>query len=69
MHFLMLTLLMALSLIGFTAATCTITDANGNMPIELSMVFAALTLMYVLFFNFFNGGEISAQFMPLSLPW
>lgn len=48
----MLTLLTALSLIGFTAATLTITDDDGNVPLESRMVFAGLSAVYVLFFNF-----------------
>jgi len=51
-HFLVLLLLTALSLIGFTAATLTITDADGNVPLESRMVFAGLSAVYVLFFNF-----------------
>ncbi|KAL7542958.1 hypothetical protein ACHAXR_012457 [Thalassiosira sp. AJA248-18] len=51
-HFLVLIILTALSLIGFTAATLTITDGNGNPPLESRMVFAALSAVYVLFFNF-----------------
>jgi len=53
-HFLVLLLLTALSLVGFTAATLTITDADGNPPLESRMVFAGLTAVYVLFFNFCN---------------
>lgn len=48
----MLITLTALSLIGFTAATLTITDADGNPPLESRMVFAGLSAVYVLFFNF-----------------
>ena len=48
----MLLLLTALSLIGFTAATLTIVDSDGNVPIESRMVFAGLSAVYVLFFNF-----------------
>lgn len=48
----MLTVLTALSLIGFTAATLTITDADGNPPLESRMVFAGLSAVYVLFYNF-----------------
>ncbi|KAL7554539.1 hypothetical protein ACHAWF_018029 [Thalassiosira exigua] len=51
-HFLVLLTLTALSLIGFTAATLTITDATGNPPLESRLVFAALSAVYVLFFNF-----------------
>merc|ERR1719291_88856 len=51
-HFLVLILLTALSLIGFTAATLSITDANGEPPLESRMVFAGLSAVYVLFFNF-----------------
>ena len=51
-HFLVLLLLTALSLIGFTAATLTITDEAGNVPLESRMVFAGLSAVYVLFFNF-----------------
>lgn len=43
-----------MSLIGFTAATLTITDADGNPPLESRMVFAGLSAVYVLFFNFCN---------------
>ncbi|EED91590.1 predicted protein [Thalassiosira pseudonana CCMP1335] len=53
-HFLVLLLLTALSLIGFTAATLTITDDNGQPPLESRMVFAGLSAVYVLFFNFCN---------------
>ena len=48
----MLVLLTALSLIGFTAATLTITDETGKPPLESRMVFAGLSAVYVLFFNF-----------------
>lgn len=51
-HFLVLVLLTSLSLIGFTAATLTITDETGKPPLESRMVFAGLSAVYVLFFNF-----------------
>jgi len=51
-HFLFLLILTLLSLAGFTAATLTITDADGKPPLESRMVFAGLTAVYVLFFNF-----------------
>jgi len=44
--------LTALSLVGFTAATLTITDGNGNPPLEARAVFAGLSAIYVLFYNF-----------------
>ena len=47
----MLTLLTALSLIGFTAATVSI-QPGSDTPLEARMVFAGLTAIYVLFFNF-----------------
>lgn len=49
----MLTLLTALSLVGFTAATVSI-QPDGDPPLEARMVFAGLTAIYVLFFNFSN---------------
>ncbi len=53
-HFLVLQLLTSLSLIGFTAAAVSITCDNGQPPLESSMVFAGLTAVYVLFYNFCN---------------
>eukprot|EP00584_Thalassiosira_punctigera_P002874 CAMPEP_0172532654 /NCGR_PEP_ID=MMETSP1067-20121228/5627_1 /TAXON_ID=265564 ORGANISM="Thalassiosira punctigera, Strain Tpunct2005C2" /NCGR_SAMPLE_ID=MMETSP1067 /ASSEMBLY_ACC=CAM_ASM_000444 /LENGTH=601 /DNA_ID=CAMNT_0013317195 /DNA_START=30 /DNA_END=1835 /DNA_ORIENTATION=- len=51
-HFIVLLVLTTLSLLSFTAATLTITDADGNPPLESRMVFAALSAVYVLFYNF-----------------
>jgi len=51
-HFIVLQSLTALSLVGFTAATLTITDGNGNPPLEARAVFAGLSAIYVLFYNF-----------------
>jgi len=51
-HFLVLLVLTALSLVGFTAATLTITDADGKPPLETRLCFAGLSAVYVLFFNF-----------------
>jgi len=51
-HFLVLLVLTALSLIGFTAAALTITDDAGEPSFESRMVFAALCAVYVLFYNF-----------------
>lgn len=51
-HFLVLLVLTTLSLVSFTAATLTITDMDGKPPLESRMVFAALTAVYVLFYNF-----------------
>lgn len=50
----MLQLLTSLSLIGFTAAAVSITCDHGQPPLESSMVFAGLTAVYVLFYNFCN---------------
>ncbi len=47
-HFIVLLVLTTLSLLSFTAATLTITDADGNPPLESRMVFAALSAVYVL---------------------
>jgi hypothetical protein len=54
-HFLVLLVLTALSLIGFTAAALTVTDDAGEPPLESRMVFAALCAVYVLFYNFCKG--------------
>lgn len=54
-HFLVLLVLTALSLIGFTAAALTITDDAGEPSLESRMVFAALCAVYVLFYNFCRG--------------
>jgi hypothetical protein len=54
-HFLVLLVLTALSLIGFTAAALTITDDAGEPSFESRMVFAALCAVYVLFYNFCRG--------------
>ena len=54
-HFLVLLVLTALSLIGFTAAALTVADDAGQPSFESRMVFAALCAVYVLFYNFCRG--------------
>eukprot|EP00574_Skeletonema_japonicum_P010740 CAMPEP_0201718712 /NCGR_PEP_ID=MMETSP0593-20130828/4171_1 /ASSEMBLY_ACC=CAM_ASM_000672 /TAXON_ID=267983 /ORGANISM="Skeletonema japonicum, Strain CCMP2506" /LENGTH=540 /DNA_ID=CAMNT_0048209075 /DNA_START=19 /DNA_END=1637 /DNA_ORIENTATION=- len=51
-HFLVLLVLTALSLIGFTAAALTVADDAGQPSFESRAVFAALCAVYVLFYNF-----------------
>lgn len=54
-HFLVLLVLTALSLIGFTAAALTVADDAGQPSLESRAVFAALCAVYVLFYNFCRG--------------
>lgn len=51
-HFLVLSLLTGLSLIGFTSATLTIVGDDGKPPLESRLVFAGLTSIFFLFYNF-----------------
>ena len=54
-HFLVLLVLTGLSLIGFTAAALTVVDDAGAPSFESRVVFAALSAVYVLFYNFCRG--------------
>jgi len=51
-HFLVLTILTALILVGYTVATLTLVDEGGVPSQEARVVFTGLTAIYVLFFNF-----------------